>query len=239
MRTLHLTNPLERGADVTSLQHALVARGYKVDIDGVFGPHTAAAVKRAKWDIGYPEDELLPVAGERFHRYLLTNGVPADYKVRRVERAHSHKLDDARQHVRDEIVKWARWGCEHERDIHYEQVRPYPLEADLPLYTDCSGFVSLCYKLGGAYDPNGSHYDGRGYTGTLLEHGRPVTLAQAKPADLVIFGAYPGHHVAVIVENDGHDPILVSHGQELGPLEIALSDEALYQAPVVAFRTYL
>jgi hypothetical protein len=113
--------------------------------------------------------------------------------------------------------------------IHYAEVRPMPLRRTLPLATDCSGFATLCYFLAGAPDPNGLDYIGQGYTGTLLRHLPHIGHAAAQPGDLVVWGRYPGRHCAVVLET-GDDPLLASHGQERGPLEIRFSAEQEVQA---------
>jgi cell wall-associated NlpC family hydrolase len=134
--------------------------------------------------------------------------------------------------TRQRIVAAARWGIANEPRIHYGQVRPMPLARTLPLTTDCSGFVTLCYYLAGAPDPNGLGYNGEGWTGTLLRGLAPA--ASLRPGDVVVWGAYPGHHCALVLE-PGDDPLLASHGRELGPLAIRYSDECLLQPPVVAW----
>ncbi len=45
-QTLVLTKPFMRGAEVIALQKALIAAGYKLKVDGVFGPGTEKAVKQ-------------------------------------------------------------------------------------------------------------------------------------------------------------------------------------------------
>jgi cell wall-associated NlpC family hydrolase len=131
--------------------------------------------------------------------------------------------------VRQKIVTAARWGIAHEPQIHYGEVRPIPLARKLPLTTDCSGFVTLCYFLAGAPDPNGLDYIGEGWTGTLLRRLDHIPFADAQPGDLVVWGAYPGRHVAILLEA-GDDPLLCSHGQERGPLAVRFSDEDRWQA---------
>ena len=126
--------------------------------------------------------------------------------------------------VREEIVGAARWGIRNEARIHYAPVRPMPLRRALPLTTDCSGFATLCYFLAGADDPNGLDYIGQGYTGTMLRHLPHVARASVRRGDLVVWGRYPGRHCAVVLE-PGDDPLLASHGQERGPLEIRFSEE--------------
>lgn len=128
--------------------------------------------------------------------------------------------------TRQRIVKWARWGVNNQSLIHYGQIRPYPKKLHLPMTTDCSGFVTLCYKMAGAPDPNGMHYDGAGFTGTLLSHAKHITtdLSKAKPGDLIVIGPGVGVHVMVVVEA-GPNPLCVSHGREMDPrYERALND---------------
>jgi hypothetical protein len=136
--------------------------------------------------------------------------------------------------VRTEIAVVARWGIRNEARIHYAGTRPMPLRRTLPLATDCSGFATLCYFLGGAPDPNGLDYIGQGYTGTLLRHLPHIGHAAAQTGDLVVWGRYPGRHCAVILE-PGEDPLLASHGQERGPLAIRFSAEHCFQGPPVTW----
>lgn len=134
--------------------------------------------------------------------------------------------------LRQKIVAAARWGIANEPRIHYGEARPFPLARRLPLSTDCSGFVTLCYWLAGAPDPNGLGYSGAGWTGTLLRH-LPETDAPRR-GDVVVWGAYPGHHCALVLQ-PGEDPLLCSHGQERGPLAIRFSDECRLQPAEVTW----
>ena len=45
-RTLSLTTPYMRGDDVKAVQEALAGAGFTVDVDGIFGPKTAEAVRK-------------------------------------------------------------------------------------------------------------------------------------------------------------------------------------------------
>jgi hypothetical protein len=137
--------------------------------------------------------------------------------------------------VRQKIVTAARWGIANEPRIHYGEVRPIPRGRRLPLTTDCSGFVTLCYCLAGAPDPNGREYDGSGYTGTMLGWlPRLDGPFDGKRGDLVVWGAYPGRHVALVLE-PGADPLLCSHGRERGPLAIRYTAECEVQPPEVTW----
>jgi hypothetical protein len=227
-RTLHLTNPLMTGPDVEELQQLLAPYGPGAS-DGEFGPATAAAVRRAKAALGYPDKLCDESAGPRLVSYLRGAPPPPDYVARQQIRRHDAAKGVA---LRAQIVANARWGIANEAQVHYLQARPIDglhHAHQLPLRTDCSGFATLCYAWAGAPDPNGLGYSGLGYTGTLLQHMTPVPLAAVQPGDLVVWGAAPGHHVAIVLESDGKDPLLCSHGQEKGPLEIRFSVESRYQ----------
>lgn len=138
--------------------------------------------------------------------------------------------------VKAQIVQWARWGVEHTNNIHYEETRPMPLTSALPLTTDCSGFVTLCYYLAGAPDPNHQGYDGEGYTGTLLQYGQQITVEQAEPGDVIVYGPDTGWHTALIVEA-GADPLTVSHGQESDPSYVRVSQDGRQPQRYLRFPT--
>lgn len=140
--------------------------------------------------------------------------------------------------LRSAIVENALWGVTNKVRIHYAQTRPIQgigRPRRLPLSTDCSGFVTLCYNWAKAPDPNGNGYNGYGYTGTILQHCLSITRSAARPGDLVVFGGGSGDHVVVIV-GTGANPAVVSHGQEAGPLRTSLEDQIRSHRPPVRFR---
>jgi hypothetical protein len=226
-RTLALANPLLTGPDVADLQR-LLAPYRPGPVDGQYGPVTAAAVERAKWTLGYPQRRCDSSADPRFVARLEGARLPARF----LERQQARRVEAGKAlTLRAQIVANAQWGIANEPQVHYEQLRPIDglLETHkLPLHTDCSGFVTLCYAWAGAPDPNGLDYSGQGYTGTLLHHMKPLAADAVQPGDLVVFGPPPGHHVALVLEA-GPDPLLCSHGEERGPLAIAFSAESRYQ----------
>ena len=227
VRTLHLANPLLAGPDVKALQK-LLAPYSPGPVDGQYGPLTAAAVERAKWALGYPERRCDEVAEPKLVAYLGGTPVPAGFESRQEKRREQAA---AAHVVRKRIVANARWGIANEPRIHYEQLRPIDGIGEprkLPLYTDCSGFSTLCYAWAGAPDPNGLGYSGEGYTGTMLTHMKPIVADAVQPGDLVVWGPPPGHHVALVLET-GPDPLLCSHGQEAGPAATRFSVESEYQ----------
>jgi cell wall-associated NlpC family hydrolase len=116
-------------------------------------------------------------------------------------------------------VAEAYWGLSNNGLFVYRQFRPMVVNLHNPdarNKTDCSAFVTACYRGGNAPDPNGRAYDGFGYTGTLWPRGVPI--ASPGPTDLAFYGnmgprfGYAPSHVAIVVEpgwviSFGHTPI--------------------------------
>lgn len=249
MKTYGLSNPLagsgntteaaHQRAEIRPLQSALKkAKLYSGSVDGIFGAGTGDGCKRAKYRLGYPIKACQRTGGQQLFHYLTgAEHLPLAYSLRRKARGYGITREDKQ---RAAIVAWARKGVAAEPSIHYRLIRPMPLSWVLPMWTDCSGFATLCYRLAGAPDPNRQGYNGQGYTGTLLDHGDGIPLWQAKPGDLVIWGSFPGHHVAVIVDTrNPADPVLVSHGSEGGPLLVSVAAETAAQRRPYVVRRYL
>ncbi len=133
--------------------------------------------------------------------------------------------------VRQAMVNNCLWGVTNHNEIHYAETRPMPINIavhQLPFTTDCSGFATLMAKWSGAGDPNGSGFNGEGYTGTMLDHCTHISVAETQPGDLVVFGNAPGTHVVVLTESaaGGLGALCVSHGQEGDPIHVSLEVEA-------------
>jgi hypothetical protein len=131
--------------------------------------------------------------------------------------------------------------------IHYAQQRPMDCvkltEAQLRTWfnagrsisLDCSEGVTCLCKWAGLRDPNGLHYNGQGYTGTLLAHlPHYRDPRKAKVGALCVFGPDDGDHVAMVME-PGHDPLMWSHGSERGPIKVRFSVEYGYHRPPATF----
>lgn len=94
---------------------------------------------------------------------------------------------------------------------------------------DCSYAITDYYSWAGAPDPNGQDYRG-GYTGTLIEHGKEVGLADLRVANVVIYFKGPGFspstgsHAALIV-GIGPDPLTVSFGWQGEPALVRVSQD--------------
>jgi hypothetical protein len=111
-----------------------------------------------------------------------------------------------------------------------------------PIDSDCSSFVTWClwnglHLLFGLPDlVNGDNWQG-GYTGTMLQHGKPVQqIANVLPGDAVIYGTgAPGVHTAIVVDTNGGVPHVISHGSPQSPVYLAYN----YRPDVLQFRRYI
>jgi len=148
---------------------------------------------------------------------------------------------------REHLAVLMDYLVKHEPQVHYAQERPmdaihYNEKQLRTLFShggsirmDCSEAVTALCKWAGLRDPNGRGYNGTGYTGTLLANLPHYTdPRKAKTGALVVFGNGNGHHVCM-VRHPGPDPLLWSHGQERGPIQLRLSVEREYQTGRVVF----
>jgi len=131
------------------------------------------------------------------------------------------------------MVSHAEWAIHNAPSIGYLEARPMPIHIaahHLPFTTDCSGFVTMMAKWGGAPDPNGLGYDGYGFTGTLLDNLPHIDRQHAKRGDLVVYGDGTGDHVVMLLQNVANhpDPTVASHGEESGPTRYLLSTETAF-----------
>lgn len=130
--------------------------------------------------------------------------------------------------------------------ITYSQTRSRPMDycgpVFVPDFLDCSSAVTVIYEAAGYPDPNGRGYDGHGYTGTLLAHGRRVRRSKIQPCDLVFYGrtavARPGFpvgsptHVAMVMDRKG---AVFTFGSEPGPVFRRID----YRSDLHSIRRYI
>jgi hypothetical protein len=182
-------------------------RRYRLKPDGVYGRTTHRKMVNSG---GF----------DRYGRYLM-NAAPRT---------------SAATDVRQRIVAAALFGAHHRSQIHYTQstLRMYGVRHRIRIpritpYEDCSSFATWCYWHAGAPDPNGFHYNGWGFTGTMAHNGRHVS--RPKPGDLIFYGWPPTFtHVTIYI---GHN-LCVSHGSEAGPMIL----DYRYRTPM-AKRSYV
>ncbi|KAJ3293467.1 hypothetical protein HK104_004438 [Borealophlyctis nickersoniae] len=110
--------------------------------------------------------------------------------------------------TRDGIVKAAMWAHNSGTQIHYTQSSPrwsgisqhHCPHQSLPPDADCSSFATWIYwsAFGNQADIlNGQSWKA-GYTGTMQDHGRRVSFADAKLGDLVFYS--DPAHVTILVD---------------------------------------
>lgn len=76
---------------------------------------------------------------------------------------------------------------------------------------DCSTFADGLYICCGLEAPSGPNtLEVGGFTGTQGEHGKVIPESQAKSGDLVLYGAFPHHHVEVVL--DPEEKTTIGHG---------------------------
>jgi hypothetical protein len=145
-------------------------------------------------------------------------------------------MPDARQ----AIVEWAQWA--HANNAHFNYTEgPERMSAigvwppKFPIFADCSAFVTWCYWIAGAPDPNGLGYNHEGYTGTLL-HGLEIPRDQVQPGDVVVYGPGTGAHTALIIQG-GADPLTISHGQQGDPSLVHVSQDGRQPQRFLRFKT--
>lgn len=116
---------------------------------------------------------------------------------------------------------------------HYTQTRPYAGSVEVWRVQggDCSGTSILIYKEAGQPDPNGTNYNGSGYTGSLDKQGVRVDEAQTAPGDLIFYGPGSSEHVTVAIGGGQ----CVSHGSEGGPRTLPVH----YRGDFLQVRRYV
>jgi len=171
-----------------------------------------------------PADE-----GDDSAAHAQTNGAVDELQALEDEAAEQAALDPPEdiKALRLRVVRAAMLGYKHKDEVHYT-TGPRRWDGIMnrcrshlgryPKWADCSSYVTWCLwdALGGPNAGpdvvNGQSWRG-GYTGTLRDHGRRVSLESALPGDLVHYGGGTGSHVVIVVGKDK----VISHGSEDGP----------------------
>jgi hypothetical protein len=159
---------------------------------------------------------------------------------------------EQRDKARKRAVKAALLGLHNTSSVHYTQEaaarwegirnRSEAAKGQFPAHSDCSSFATWCLWNGlqlefGIDDiVNGLNWTA-GYTGTMLNHGRPVRhMENVKPGDCVLYGTeWPGKHVAIVVGSQEGVPMVVSHGSDEGPFFVRYD----YRPDVMQIRRYI
>lgn len=251
MRVLKVTHPPTQGADVRMLQKLL-----GMQVTGRYDQASANAVYRKKLWLGYQTPDHS--AGDKLVAYLegkltptpamMKRAVAYRHKINGSGKQPNRKPTPAdKQAAHEAAVRASAVSVMHlllaqTARVHYplHDVRTRTifgigtlaqLEQELNagrLTIDCSQAVTLIAHVAGANDPNGGNFRADGYTGTLLHGCKGISVTQARPGDLCVFGPGTGHHVVMVMQ-PGADPLFFSHGQEKDPIAIRHSVEARFQ----------
>jgi hypothetical protein len=210
-----------------------------------FGPRAGMVLKAFQNGHGLTPDGVYgPATHEKMRSYFDEYGASLMAK-----KAYSLSAQKQRD---DYVAAWV-WAIAHHVQNDYREIRPIPLwlqpfETSTRIETDCSGESVLLADWEKLPDPGGMAFNGQGNTGTILHHCTKVTIAQALPADLIVYRAGSwdtyGHHVVAILERvSATDFKIGSNGHQTDPGEYLHSAMAASQArsgyPDVVFCRWL
>lgn len=226
-RGLHLTPHFEdpmRGKDVRELQKACNARIRNLDleirklkVDGKAGRQTVAVSRRVARHLG------VGVRGHGVTRYVQTlirhpekrsaSQVKRGKRYREAHAVQKCKVNgnsvtggrDGGARITAGAIEAAHRYYNGQSHRFYSQAGAWTVSHGITgeprgYRSDCSQFATSLYRSAGMNDPNRNNWTG-GYTGTLMRGGRYIRRDQLRPGDLVLYGAYPHHHVEVWVGN--------------------------------------
>jgi hypothetical protein len=105
---LTITSPFMHNEDVRRVQARLKLHNYlQGPVDGIFGPDTARAVKRAKYWLGYPIGEVNQIAGDLFYAYIKEDKRPNPaMQARTADRKQAAAGKPLREKMIGEAKKW-------------------------------------------------------------------------------------------------------------------------------------
>jgi cell wall-associated NlpC family hydrolase len=163
----------DRGSDVTRLQRALRAAGYRtLTGTGFFGAQTVTAVKAVQRGNGF---KATGIVGPKFWR-LLQSG-----RLKPGKKAPAPRPAVASAHASNKAAIALAFAKRQLGDS-------YGYGASGPNRWDCSGLTQGAYKAAGIKLPHSS----RGQ----MKYGKAVSRANLRPGDLVFFYS-PVSHVAI------------------------------------------
>lgn len=224
-----------KGRDVLAVKRALSKAGY-IHWGGftkTFGPYAVKALKRFQKAKGL---KVTGVYDKKTHAKLAPS-----FDAYGVWLLGQNPNQSPEEKVAQAIVNTAIYTYNMRAQIHYSQgshrmdfVRLKIRPPKVPTETDCSGIATFDYWAAYAPDPNGNHFNGYGYTGTMAGHGVQVrikSIKDAKPANLALYGRRPNFSHVVVCIGGGKG---ISHGSEPGPLLVNLD----YRGDLAEIRRY-
>jgi cell wall-associated NlpC family hydrolase len=191
------------GGDVVAVKRALSRAGYMQwgTFSPVWGDAAVASVQAFQKDHAVPPGP--GTYGPLTHTALVTTHFRGSdvawaydmFAISLMKRYCTELVTQPNTATRTAIIGEAARLYANRNSIDYVEVkRPVvPTRPPaIPPKLDCSLFVAACYFAGGAIDPNGRHYNGYGYTGDMVNHGKEISVHELQPADLIFYGSTPG-----------------------------------------------
>lgn len=128
----------------------------------------------------------------------------------------------------------------HAPMIHYVPQRPMHNEHDrminvlkrfrkgIDMNLDCTEAISMLFHMALCGDPNGMNFDGLGNSGIMFTYNKKHYWdpSHAHLGAIAVYGPRGKDHAAMVMELNGNNPWMFSHGQEAGPLRVPYSVEA-------------
>lgn len=193
-RELHLTSPLMRGSDVRYAQRLLFNNVFKTRFlksgeRAAWDEVCAAAVRQAKWELGYPERGINGRFGSRLERYLHGNDkLPLLHRRRRTNRLKRDLGNRA-------LAEARRWLGSTETPPGSNIALPFTLWYGWRGWGApwCAVFVSYCLQRAGskAVKPSEERWAYCPYVVRDARAGRyglrQVSWLEARAGDLVLF----------------------------------------------------
>ena len=190
-----------------------------VDVSGIIGEQTFNYLRSIRIPAG------LPHAGETAMDSVAVNLINQAFQKFKAPPANAEAVKSA-------IADYCRRSIANEPKLHYKQYRPMQSLGDAPengFSSDCSEHSTAAYywaklRSGVAVpDPNGSGYNGYGYTGTLVNN--PHVSGSYQIGDLAIYGSSTGsteHVCTCYVAGSSSSAVWCSHGSEAAPYAVKL-----------------
>lgn len=198
MKTITLTSPHTKGAEVKKLQNLLKKNPYgsyyKNKIDGDFGTYTANAIKVAKYWLGYPTNEIKGFAADPLFSYLDgSKQLPLTYKVRRDSRIKNQKKATVDGTIGEKALASA---------ITFLGTKESPANSNIVMFSKwygiigawCAMFVTYNFEVGAkskAFSKNAGRW---AYCPFMVDDARAgknglkqVSFENVKPGDVVLY----------------------------------------------------
>ena len=193
--TLHLSSPHMHGELVTYAQRLLKNNRFHVDVfldvDGEYGPETAAATQHTKYMLGYPQKDVNSNFGTQLELYLRDEkpreNLPLAYRIRRARRLKQmSNFGERALRIAERYIGTK----EHPPESNIAQPFSHWYRGYVGPW--CAVFASFCYEQAGSKAPEAGFR--WAYCPTMVYNARyqafglrAIHESQVRPGDLVLY----------------------------------------------------